>query len=122
MTERISTTRNTKGRVVSVRKGRDWAAPHEGEVDVYISRRCTQGGHDYRVDSPWHNPYPVEVYGLKESLRLYEEDARSSRWHRDHLHELEGKTLGCWCAGDPRKHKDRPDVLTAEGPSTATGR
>jgi len=100
------------GKVVSVRK---WA-PHKGEVDMYIARACTMGGHDYREDSDWHNPYPVPEYPLEESLRLYVEHIRSRPDLMARLLELEGKNLGCWYAGDPKEHKRRPTVLTAEGP------
>jgi DNA primase len=89
-------------------EGRD-----KGEY-VYVGRSRRYGGPHY-----FHNPFPVEEYGRKESLRLY----------GDHLYnkllvsgegqrELEvlaaevavGKSLGCHCAG----RDGTPEALTAD--------
>jgi hypothetical protein len=50
--------------------------------------------------SDWANPYKVGnkkgEYTLKESLQLYEKHVMESGLV-DRLHELDGKTLGCFC-------------------------
>ena len=51
--------------------------------------------------SKWHNPFPVKKHGLTESLRLFEVHIKSTPHLYNHLDELEGKTLGCWCYPEP---------------------
>lgn len=62
--------------------------------DVYIGRKNTT----YDLpESFWHNPFDVRTYGRDESIRLYENYILNSPEHLNRLHELKGKTLGCWC-------------------------
>jgi Domain of unknown function (DUF4326) len=55
--------------------------------------------------SPYANPYPVNTYGLAESLRLY-------RLHADSFdltalrRDLAGRDLACWCPLDQACHAD----------------
>lgn len=50
------------------------------------------------IQSKWHNPFVVakEKYTIEESLEKYREHILNSELY-DELHELDGKTLGCWC-------------------------
>ncbi len=72
------------------------------KYDVYIGR-----------PSKWGNPF-THIDDRRTAAKFIvgsREDAVSSykewilngdgRWLLEHLHELEGKTLGCWCA--PKK-------------------
>jgi hypothetical protein len=54
--------------------------------------------------SKWRNRYPVEQYGLDESLRRYEADlaGRAAEVRAD----LGGKDLACWCPLDQPCHAD----------------
>ncbi len=54
------------------------------------------------IQSVWHNPFVVakNKYTLDESLNKYREHILNSDL-ANRLHELDGKTLGCWCK--PRK-------------------
>jgi len=55
----------------------------------------------------WGNPYPVKYWGLKESLRLYEEYINDSiKAKMVDLSELRGKNLACWCKLDKPCHAD----------------
>ncbi|KAK3095395.1 hypothetical protein FSP39_014164 [Pinctada imbricata] len=45
------------------------------------------------ADNKWSNPYAH--YPKKGAMRLYEQHIRDNLWNN--LHELKGKTLGCWC-------------------------
>jgi hypothetical protein len=55
--------------------------------------------------SPYANPFPVKIYGLAESLRLYRLHAEgfdAVTLQRD----LAGKDLACWCPLDQPCHAD----------------
>lgn len=79
--------------------------------------------------SPWGNPARVgyfrrpgtfwiqsardEVYTERldqaAAVAMFEEwvttsDGENATWIRDHVHELAGKTLGCWCSQDGPCH------------------
>lgn len=54
--------------------------------DVYIGR-----------GSKWGNPFTVEQYGRDECINKYKEYILSNPELLADLHELEGKTLGCFC-------------------------
>lgn len=47
--------------------------------------------------SKWGNPFKVKKLGATKCLELYEEYVRNNKELMDHLGELEGKVLGCWC-------------------------
>lgn len=65
-------------KVVNVRK-----APY----DVYIGR-----------PSKWGNPFVIGVHGDREAvIRMYREFIMGNQRLLDDLHELDGKTLGCYC-------------------------
>lgn len=66
--------------------------------DVYIGRAMHMGGW-HLPQSDWANPFTVKECGSnEEACRRYEEWIRNERQDlMDRLHELEGKTLGCWC-------------------------
>lgn len=73
---------------------------HKQPYDVLIDR-----------STPWGNPFThldtrtlakFKVATRSESIRAFSEWAfysedRSAIWIREHVHELQGKTLGCWC-------------------------
>lgn len=60
---------------------------------------------DIRIDrqTPWGNPFVLGRHGDRaEVIRRFENWVRTSsdakaQWIRDHVIELHGKTLGCWC-------------------------
>ncbi len=61
--------------------------------DVYIGRRR---------GSVWGNPYVIGKDGDRETvIRKYREYLLSNPTLLAQLPELEGKTLGCWCAPKP---------------------
>lgn len=75
------TTEFMKPRLVHLNK-----APY----DVYIGR-----------PSKWGNPFSQKEHGSKANvIQLYREWIRTSPL-MDDLHELEGKTLACWCHPSP---------------------
>jgi hypothetical protein len=46
--------------------------------------------------SKWHNPFKIKDYDLKTSLILYVIHLYKTGLIKQ-IHELKGKTLGCWC-------------------------
>ena len=68
--------------------------------------------------SPYANPYPVKMYGLAESLRLYRihaEGFAAAALRRD----LAGRDLACWCNLDQPCHADvLLEVANSESDST----
>ena len=56
------------------------------KYDVYIGR-----------PSKWKNPFTVQQYGRKESLCQYKYYIINNPKLLKDLHELKGKTLGCFC-------------------------
>ena len=73
--------------------------------DTYIGRRVPRLG--FFVDSPWANPFRIdEIYTREESIRWFEDWVRTSNateavWCREHIGELHGKRLACWCHPKP---------------------
>lgn len=71
--------------------------------------------------SQWHNPFAVTAdgYTRDEVLDLFDgiiNDPYTPQgiWMREHVHELRGLRLGCWCA--------RPGIiLTAHDPRVCHG-
>lgn len=62
--------------------------------------------YDVRIDrvTPWGNPFVIGRDGDRDAVIseylewvLTSEDG-AAPWIREHVHELRGKTLGCWCA------------------------
>ncbi len=71
------------------------------DCDVYIGRVCNMGG--WRLNqSKWHNPYSVKQYGRDGALNRYRTYIESNTNNLlNDLHELDGKSLGCWCKPSP---------------------
>jgi hypothetical protein len=74
------------------------------DCDVYIGRDQNQGGWRLKK-SIWHNRFTVKVHGDR-CIELYKEEFyQKVRDDPDTwiplLVDLEGKTLGCWCAPAP---------------------
>ena len=102
---------NSEANVVNVRKHElvkkgyrdfeDWAS---GKNNVYIGRNMTHYVPG-TVGSIWGNPYVVakdnnykpNTYTLDQSLTMYRQYVESTPELIARLHELKGKTLGCWC-------------------------
>jgi hypothetical protein len=65
------------------------------KYDVYIGRANSYSG---LPESKWHNPFVIGVDGTrKEVIAMYKEYVQLMPELMSSLHELEGKTLGCWC-------------------------
>lgn len=55
--------------------------------DIYIGR-----------PSAWGNPYIIGVDGTREEvIDKFEKYYLQNVWMQDHISELKGKVLGCWC-------------------------
>jgi len=70
------------------RKGRIWITdPKTKEKNIF-----------HYKDSKWKNPFKVSPkdYTLEESIKLYKKHIKDNNLIKD-LHELGGKTLGCFC-------------------------
>jgi hypothetical protein len=70
----------------------DWL---QDENHIYIGRNMTfyvPGA----TKSKWANPFSVKEYGREECLTMYKKHVKENLI--DDLHELKGKTLGCWCS------------------------
>ncbi len=102
------------GRRIQLRRVKGWRKPAGA---VTVSR-----------PSRWGNPFPVDEYGRDEAVRLHREWLLSGdpsaqdvyittsaggrqfqydrRWVREHLPDLRGKTLACWCKPDEPCHAD----------------
>jgi hypothetical protein len=85
-------------RVVNVRTGEPF--------DEYIGRPMFRGRHRLR-GSPYANPFrlrnPRDDAERARVLAAFDAWVRTSdepgaAWVREHVHELRGKTLACWCA------------------------
>jgi hypothetical protein len=74
--------------------------------DVYIGNRIRFHLQKY-PQSTWGNPYSVKKYGREKAIQLYREKLLASPLLLNQLHQLRGKTLGCWCKPD----KCHGDVL-----------
>lgn len=65
---------------------------------------CKKAPYDVYIGRPgkWGNPFTVEDHGRDACIDLFEQDLieRLIRGDttEDELLELDGKTLGCWCA------------------------
>lgn len=65
--------------------------------DVYIGR-----------PSQWGNPFSIGRDGTREQVvEKYRRSLESNLMLQEQLHELKGKTLGCWCA----PHSCHGDIL-----------
>ena len=69
--------------------------------DIYIGRECKLGGWMLE-ESVWHNPYKLsDCKDSTECLQKYLEYISNRPDLLIRLHELKGKTLGCWCKPKP---------------------
>jgi hypothetical protein len=84
-----------------------------GVVTTTVVNLRSKEPFDVRIDrrSPWGNPYRIDEMrraGLSgETARLaviasfelwvQNADDAAAVWIREHVHELRGKTLACWC-------------------------
>lgn len=69
--------------------------------DVYIGRTVNMGGW-HLAQSKWFNPFTTRKHGtIDKVLELYEAHVRSLPTLMGDLHELSGKTMGCWCVPEP---------------------
>ncbi len=100
---RVVNVRVNNLRRMGYRDFKDWGSHKD---HIYIGRDMNfyvEGA----IKSKWHNPYPVKKdkkyktstkrYTLDESLRLYREHIETNPELINDLHDLVGKTLGCWC-------------------------
>ena len=68
----------------------------EESFDVYIGR-----------PSKWGNPFPIRKDRTREqAVQSYEKWIRKKPELLADLHELQGKTLGCWCKTGQLCHGD----------------
>lgn len=71
------------------------------DCDIYIGRRLCMGGWNLS-ESKWANPFTVKECGSnEEAVKKYRNYILSKPELLDSLHELSGKTLGCWCKPNP---------------------
>lgn len=71
------------------------------DCDVYIGRRCAQGGWNL-PHSKWANPFNVrDVGSAAEAVRLYRAWITGRPELLSQIGELKGKRLGCWCKNGP---------------------
>ena len=82
----------------------------KGEIvtpfDVYIGRRCTQGGWNLQT-SKWANPYVVGKDGTREEvLEKYVKHLLINSDLLLELEELRGKTIACFCSTEEDCHGD----------------
>lgn len=84
------------------------------QYDVYIGRA---NGRYHLRGSSYANPFVIGRDGDRaEVIARFERWARTSpdaaaRWIREHVAELDGLTLGCWCDGEARGEPCHGDVL-----------
>ena len=65
----------------------------EMENHIYIGR---QAG-DIEA-SPWQNPYSLNDYDLKTSLKLYKDHVLATPALIDNIESIRDKQLACWCS------------------------
>ena len=62
---------------------------------IYIGRKVAYV--DDTFSSKWRNVFASKKYGRDQCLNLYEDYIKKDNELLKDLHELENKTLGCWC-------------------------
>ena len=92
---------NAQTRVVRIRRKGGAVVQ---DCDVYIGRQMTQGGW-MLTTSEWANPFKIGPMTRDEVIIAYQDmiykKIRDDPSIIDKLHQLRGKTLGCWCAPEP---------------------
>lgn len=74
----------------------------KSEFDIYIGRK-----NDDLPQSKWANPFVIGQDGNRtECIEKYKEWILTQPSLLADLHELEGKTLGCWCKPQKACHGD----------------
>jgi len=70
--------------------------------DVYIGRGSKWGNPFTHIDNKPTNATQI-VASREEAVESYRKYILEGegKWLLEHLHELEGKTLGCWCCQTP---------------------
>jgi hypothetical protein len=77
-----------------------------GETEYGRVVHCKREPYDILIDrtTAWGNPFMLGRDGDRDQvIAEYLEwvvlnEGRTATWIREHVHELRGKTLGCWCA------------------------
>ena len=70
----------------------------KAEYDVYIGRPTPENNFE---KTKWGNPFKIGRDGTREEvLQKYREWISNQPELLNDLHELRGKTLGCWCKPD----------------------
>ena len=72
----------------------DFATWNENPNNVYIGRHVQYVDGTY--SSKWRNPFSAKQYGREECIKKYERHLITSGLINN-IHELRGKSLGCWC-------------------------
>jgi hypothetical protein len=85
-------------RVVQLSRRRGWRKPD----GVVVVARPTKWGNPFAVGQAVDTPDgPVTPQDRAESVALFADwvqgDDPRAAWIRDHVHELSGRTLACWC-------------------------
>lgn len=61
---------------------------------------CRNASYDIYIGRPskWGNPFTISSRCSREqAIQCYKEWILSQPWLTEGLHEIKGKTLGCWC-------------------------
>jgi len=73
----------------------------------------TMPGNTVYVGRPtaWGNPFTVDDYGRQSAVNEFKRWVTQSSneravWIREHIYELKGKDLACWCPLDSPCHAD----------------
>lgn len=74
---------------------------HKQPYDVLVDRSTPFGNPFTHLDTPTRAKFRVAT--RSDAIRAFEDwafysDDLKAIWIREHVHELQGKTLGCWCA------------------------
>ena len=98
---------------------RDW--DRSDPNSVYIGRAVPRKG---LKASPWANPFRVhEDRNHRDCVLVFRIWSGASLdpeavWIREHVHELRGKTLVCWCKPDHPCHGDALAEMAEEAKET----
>lgn len=98
-------TTSTTTRVVKLKRVKNKIVQ---DCDVYIGRACYMGGWSLPA-SKWQNPFKLTDFNNDRNLvlKMYRSYVLESPTLMKDLHELRGKTLGCWCHDKVYDHRDK---------------
>jgi hypothetical protein len=102
----MTTVVNVKKTHLTKNGYRDFTHWKKNVNNVYIGRNMSFYV-DGAIGSKWQNPFKIKNDTLENVLDKYEQHIRSNKELYNSLHELDGKTLGCWC----KPNKCHGDVL-----------